>query len=129
MVGLGSGFSKAEQLVPYVEIVRDSLETGLDESRFAAYSYMGPVFSTEKDTFLKLDFSDISENSFQEDSLGGWFALIQRYFISAWIPETDGTYKFQARKTSQNNYSLALAGKSKEVGIGSPVNFKTKLYF
>ena len=128
IVGLKSSLSSPEKLVPYIEIVRDSLETGLDGSRFAAYSYVGPVFSTEDDSFRKVQFSDLADESFQEISLGGWFAIIQRYFMSAWIPEQGKTYKFQARKTSKNNYSVALTGEEGLVDTNSPLSFKNQMY-
>ena len=128
IVGLQEGALGGKKLVPYVEIVRDGLPASLSNSRFESYTYTGPIFSTEKDTYSKQDFSDISKNPFQEDSVGGWFALIQRYFVSAWVPDPEGTYKYQARKVSTNNYSLALTGEGKEVSLNSPLSFKNNLY-
>ena len=128
IVGLQEGALGGKKLVPYVEIVRDGLPASLSNSRFESYTYTGPIFSTEKDTYSKQDFSDISKSPFQEDSVGGWFALIQRYFVSAWVPDPEGTYKYQARKVSTNNYSLALTGEGKEVSLNSPLSFKNNLY-
>ena len=128
IVGLRQGFFESKKLIPYIEIVRDGLDTGLDESRFASYSYMGPVFSTMDDSFQKISFSDLSNSGFQEVSDNGWFALIQRYFMTSWIPSKGETYKFQARKTSSNNYSLALTGASRVVSEKSLVSFKNTFY-
>ena len=128
IVGLKQGVEVTKNLIPYIEIVRDGLEGGLGGGRFESYTYTGPVFSTESDVYNKINFSDLSKEGFQEDSTGGWFALIQRYFISAWVPESEGTYKFQAKKTSLNNYSLALTGESANVGRNSSLSFKNKLY-
>ena len=116
-------------LVPYIEIVRDGLGGGLDGGRFESYTYTGPVFSTESDTYNKISFSDLSEGAFQENSKGGWFALIQRYFISAWVPEEGSkVYKFQAKKTSKNNYSLALTGESQNISNNQQSSFKNMFY-
>ena len=128
IVGLKQGSFANEKLIPYIEIVRDGLDTGLDESRFASYSYMGPVFSTENDSFQKVSFSDLSDKGFQEVSENGWFALIQRYFMTSWIPSKGEAYKYQARKTSSNNYSLALTGAASVVSEQSPVSFKNTFY-
>ena len=128
IVGLQKDSIGLKKLVPYVEIVRDGLSPSISSSRFESYTYTGPVFSTEKDTYSKLDLSDISKSAFQEDSVGGWFAFIQRYFVSAWVPDPEGAYKYQARKVSANNYSLALTGGGKEVSLSSPLSFKNKLY-
>ena len=57
IVGLSQDSKGPRQVVPYLEIVRDSLEMGVDESRFATYTYLGPVFSTDVDSFNKISFS------------------------------------------------------------------------
>jgi len=129
IVKLKQGDEDTKTLVPYIEIVRDGLGGGFDGGRFESYTYTGPIFSTESDVYNKLSFSDLSEEAFQEDSKGGWFALIQRYFISAWVPEEGSkTYKFQAKKTSKNNYSLALTGESQNISSNKQSSFKNIFY-
>jgi len=128
-VKLNQRSEDTKTLVPYIEIVRDGLGGGLDGGRFESYTYTGPVFSTESDTYNKISFSDLSEGAFQENSKGGWFALIQRYFISAWVPEEGSkVYKFQAKKTSKNNYSLALTGESQNISNNQQSSFKNMFY-
>ena len=50
-------------------------------------TFLGPVFSTEYDSFGKLDFNDLEEGGFERESSGGWLAIVQRYFVSCWVPE------------------------------------------
>ena len=116
-----------KKVVPYVELVRDGLPSG-SGGRFESYTYTGPVFSTESKAYNKISFSDLSSDPFQEDSVGGWFAFIQRYFLAAWVPDSENSYKFQARKTLKNNYSLALTGDTKDITYGSSASFKNSLY-
>ena len=71
-------------ITPYVVIERD--DSAVEEGGLM-YTYLGPVFSSTKDTYEKYDFDDIKESSYQNKSVGGWVALIQHYFLSAWIPD------------------------------------------
>ena len=50
-VKLNQRSEDTKTLVPYIEIVRDGLGGGLDGGRFESYTYTGPVFSTESDTY------------------------------------------------------------------------------
>ena len=88
LVGLKVG-SEPTNVVPYARILRDGYRPPGRFLDFDSYTYLGPVFSTESDSFGKLDFSDLNENSFEEESLGGWLALAQRYFVSSWVPQQD----------------------------------------
>ena len=71
---------------------------------------------------------DLSEKNYEESSLGGWLAMVQRYFVSAWVPEQGGLYKYQARKLSSGTYSVALTGQNQTIETGKPLSFKNSLY-
>ncbi len=81
-------------VTPYVVIERNgapSREEGM------AMTYLGPVFSTTQDVYEKYDFDDLYDEAYRNKSKGGWVALIQHYFLSAWVPEQSGTYLFQGQ--------------------------------
>ena len=87
-----SVFSKSNeqlQVTPYVVIERDGSPV---EEGGLMYTYLGPVFSSTNDTYEKYDFEDIKEAPYQNKSLGGWVALIQHYFLSAWVPNQSSEY-------------------------------------
>ena len=127
IVGLKVG-SEPTNVVPYARILRDGYRPPGRFLDFDSYTYLGPVFSTERDSFGKLDFSDLSENSFEEESLGGWLALAQRYFVSSWVPQQDERHKYQARKVSSGAYSIALTSQNRLLLDTEPVSYKNTLY-
>lgn len=128
IIGLEGAGSNKEEITPYLRIMRDGAGAGAGASRLDNYTYLGPVFSTERETFIKEDFDDLSEKNYEESSLGGWLAMVQRYFVSAWVPEQSGLYKYQARKLSSGTYSVALTGQNQIIEIGKPLSFKNSLY-
>ena len=90
-------------ITPYAIINRDGFAVKGDAF---AYAYLGPVFSTQEERFEKISFEDLAEESFKKSSPGGWSALIQHYFLSAWVPDQSKTFLFQARKNSNNRFSV-----------------------
>ena len=127
IVGLKVG-SEPTNVVPYARILRDGYRPPGRFLDFDSYTYLGPVFSTERDSFGKLDFSDLNENSFEEESLGGWLALAQRYFVSSWVPQQDERHKYQARKVSSGAYSIALTSQNRLLLDTEPASYKNTLY-
>jgi len=120
--------SEPTNVVPYAGILRDGYRPPGRFLDFDSYTYLGPVFSTENDSFRKLDFSDLSENSFEEESLGGWLALAQRYFVSSWVPKQDERHKFQARRLPSGAYSIALTGQNRLLLSSERASYKNTLY-
>jgi len=128
VIGLEGASSNTEEVTPYLRIMRDGAGAGAGASRLDNYTYLGPVFSTERETFIKQDFDDLREKNYEESSLGGWLAMVQRYFVSAWVPEQNSLYKYQARRLSSGTYSVALTGQNQTIEAGKPLSFKNSLY-
>lgn len=61
------------------------------ESRFTS-TFTGPALYTEKDKFQKISFDDLdsAKASYPHQTNDGWVAMIQHYFMSAWIFQPNG---------------------------------------
>jgi YidC/Oxa1 family membrane protein insertase len=113
-------------ITPYVVIERDG--SAVEEGGLM-YTYLGPVFSSTKDTYEKYDFDDIRESSYQNKSMGGWVALIQHYFLSAWVPDQSAEYLYQARYgQNSGRYSLGYTSKDVVVSYGEATSTQNTLY-
>ena len=113
-------------ITPYVVIERDG--SAVEEGGLM-YTYLGPVFSSTKDTYEKYDFDDIRESSYQNKSMGGWVALIQHYFLSAWVPDQSSEYLYQARYgQNSGRYSLGYTSKDVVVSYGETTSTENTLY-
>ena len=56
--------------------------------------------------YNKLEFDDIEEESYKQKVEGGYIAMVQHYFVTAWVPKGDETNTFQARYLRQQDVFL-----------------------
>ncbi len=84
----------------YYQIQRNQ-NTSIEESRFV-YSYMGGVIYSPEKKYQKIKFDDIADGNLSRDIQDGWVAMIQHYFLSAWIPETGKTFNYFSRMIGDN---------------------------
>jgi YidC/Oxa1 family membrane protein insertase len=66
-------------------------------------TFTGPALYTEEQKYQKIPFTDIEKGkaSYQKNSDNGWVALIQHYFVSAWVPPVKTAREYYAEKTDQ----------------------------
>ncbi|WP_133136040.1 membrane protein insertase YidC [Legionella rowbothamii] len=75
-------------------------------SMFQVGSYTGASYSEPgKHRFQKVSFGDMSKANLDVDSKGGWVAMQQHYFLTAWIPQADSENKFYTRAVN-NDYTI-----------------------
>lgn len=84
------------------QIKRDgSADPGLqDATGFGLPTYLGAAYWDAEKPYNKVDFDDIDEQSLKKQIDGGWLAMIQHYFMSAWIPDQDLTHVYRTRKVN-----------------------------
>ena len=52
-------------------------------------TYAGGVIYTQEEKYQKVDFEDMAEENLDVATQGGWAAMVQHYFASAWVPPQD----------------------------------------
>jgi YidC/Oxa1 family membrane protein insertase len=73
------------QLQMYAQL-KQSIDKPTEESSMMMQLYRGGAYSTAEDKYSKYDFGDMSDAKLKQLTTGGWVAMIQHYFVSAWIP-------------------------------------------
>jgi YidC/Oxa1 family membrane protein insertase len=93
------------------------------------YTYTGGVVSTPQDRYHKVKFDDMAnwkpEESFTK---GGWVAMIQHYFLGAWIPQQDQFNNFYSNVVGGSRYILGLQTAETTVAAGQTGQFSSQLY-
>ena len=88
------------------------LDTG--SSNFALHTFRGAAYSTPDEKYEKYKFDTIADNeNLNISSKGGWVAMLQQYFATAWIPHNDGTNNFYT--ANLGNGIAAIGYKSQPV--------------
>ena len=125
-----SGLGSEVSLTPYVVIERNSInESGGGLLNPENFAYLGPVFSTQEDVYEKYDFGDLNDTAYRKTSQGGWVALIQHYFLSAWIPDQKESHKYQGQwSESSERYVLGYTSQNKALTPGGKVKTNNTLY-
>jgi YidC/Oxa1 family membrane protein insertase len=83
------------------QIKRDgSKPSTVDSSGMGLQPFLGAAITQPDERFTKFSFKDMQEEPFREQLPGGWIAMIQHYFLSAWIPALEQSHTYSTRVTS-----------------------------
>jgi YidC/Oxa1 family membrane protein insertase len=106
-------------------------------SNFALHTFRGAAYSTPDAKYEKYKFDTIADNeNLNVSAKGGWVAMLQQYFATAWVPNNDGTNNFYT--ANLGNGIAAIGYKSQPVLVqpgqtgklaapcGSARKFRTK---
>lgn len=91
-------------------------------------TYFGAAVSTPQKPFEKIDFSDMRSKDLNQSVKGGWTAMIQHYFISAWVPPKDSTSTYYSRVTPSGLYTIGMVGSPMVVAPGAQAYTEAKFY-
>ncbi len=102
----------------------------IEESRLL-YTYTGSVYYNEESKYEKVDFDDMEDNQLMLESKGGWIAMIQHYFLSAWVPEQDEknrVYTIANTRRNPSTYTIGLLSQNLLVPTGGSGDFGSQLF-
>lgn len=112
----------------YGQIKRDSREPRT-ESGFGMSPFLGAATTTSETNYKKFSFDDLADESFKTTEKGGWVAMVQHYFVSAWIPDENLNNHYHLRKTrGQDIYLLGFTSEPIAVAPGSSETIGSKFY-
>jgi len=85
------------------QIKRSNYEDPTQGSGFGMASFLGFATTSNDDNYVKIPFDEVEERASHEID-GGWVAMGQHYFISAFIPPAQARNSFSFRRNSLNEY-------------------------
>ncbi len=88
------------------QIKRDSSEDTASSSGQGLAPFLGAATTQPDDRFTKFSFEDMAEEPFKAQLPGGWIAMIQHYFLSAWIPNPEQSHTYSTRVT-KSGFNIA----------------------
>lgn len=91
-------------------------------------SYLGPAYSTSDSTYEKVSFGDLEDENFTESSVGGWVAMVQHYFLSAWVPPANDQNNFYGQQGTGNLYYAGYQSPTVTIGPGETATIANQLY-
>ena len=69
-------------------------------------TFAGGVVYTEEDKYQKIDYDEMQDENLNVATLGGWSAMIQHYFATAWIPPKNQQNHFYTKELKDWRYVI-----------------------
>ena len=119
----------------YLQLVRDGGKPVEDSSFYRTYT--GPAFYSEAQKYRKISFEDIDKKKAEDlqPADNGWVAIVQHYFVAAWVPGKGVTREFYASQagdrcteTGERCYSVGALVKLGTLAPGASASQPATLY-
>ena len=113
----------------YSQLKRDNSEDPSREISSAGNinTYLGAAVKTDEKHYEKLEFSDFASEPFNEKVKGGYAAIVQHYFVTAWIPNQEQVNTFATRVYKGDNI-VSLVEPAVDVAPGQTATVGATLY-
>lgn len=93
------------------------------------YTYFGAATSSPEEHYNKVSFSDMKKAPLNENVTGGWVAMLQHYFVSAWIPNKEQAFHFYSKaNTQQDIYTIGSLSPKVSIAPGQTFTATMTLY-
>ncbi|MES2887874.1 MAG: membrane protein insertase YidC, partial [Pseudomonadota bacterium] len=100
----------------YFQLQRDGNAPAGESSMYSTFT--GPALYTDASKFKKIAFSDIEKRGPRDkidhevEADNGWVAIVQHYFVTAWLLGNEGEEKrprrFETKKIGTNRYAVNM---------------------
>ncbi|OIZ99664.1 membrane protein insertase YidC [Rickettsiella grylli] len=96
-------------------------------SLFNISSYTGGAISTQNKPYQKISFDKMKQGTLSLATQDGWVAMLQHYFLSAWIPPAGQEFHFYSY-AKDDIYTLGMLGAPFQIQPGMEFFSESKLY-
>lgn len=112
----------------YYYLVRNSTE--LPGKSMFWRTFTGPAYYTENNKYHKVNFSEIAQNKINEQEItgSGWVAMVQHYFVSAWLLPPKAQRSYKIRSYPNGRYAIGMEETVKTLAPGESIQIDASLY-
>ena len=90
--------------------------------------YRGGAFSTTDTKYSKYTYDDMQDRALNKTTEGGWVAMLQHYFVSAWVPAATDSNVLYSTIIQNKDAAIGFKSPIKTVSPGSTEQFDTDLW-
>lgn len=113
----------------YTQLMRTNTPPATHSGIVNLATYFGAAISSPKKPFDKITFKQMQEKPLNSPEVhDGWAAMIQHYFISAWIPPKIAISNYYSKVTPDGLYTIGMIGQDLTAAPGTKVTTEAKLY-
>lgn len=92
----------------FAQLKRDSSRPDASGTFMGPRPYVGAAFTTPDSRYEKIDFEDLDEGQFRVQVSGGWAAVLQHYFLTAWVGDAEEVNGYYGRRLPDGNYAVGF---------------------
>ncbi len=123
----------------FAQLKRDNSDDPGKSSQgvFTLGTFLGGAWGTPDQHYNKLKFANFSDEKLNVEAKGGWVAIVQHYFVSAWIPgqiklSQDAAKPYiaqlESRKTPDGTNIIGFNSPTLNVPAGTSMQINAQLY-
>ncbi|MGI2024955.1 membrane protein insertase YidC [Shewanella glacialipiscicola] len=98
------------------------------ESSMVMPTYRGAAFSTQDVRYEKYNFDDMAKGNLNQATLGGWAAMLQHYFVSAWIPPATDSNTIFSSVSAGGLANIGFRGAVYDIAPGATQEISSQFY-
>ncbi|QUN05918.1 membrane protein insertase YidC [Shewanella yunxiaonensis] len=98
------------------------------DSHMMMPTYRGAAYSTADTRYEKYKFDEIKEKDLHKETQGGWVAMLQHYFVSAWVPPADQSNLIYSSISNGTMANIGFRGQADTVAPGATATIGADFY-
>ena len=112
----------------YFQFLRDDKAPPGESAMVSTYT--GAAIYTEQEKFHKLAFGDLDKDkvSIPKAADNGWIAVLQHYFVAAWLAKEQTQREYYAKRLENNLYSIGVILSAPAIAPNASGSVSVSLY-
>lgn len=112
----------------YLQLMRKNTPPTNTQGFVSFATYFGAAISSPDKRFQKISFDEMAKQNVNQTITGGWAAMIQHYFVSAWVPDPTAVSQYFSKITNDGLYTIGIIGPSLTIQTGQSTDTHAKFY-
>ena len=123
-----NGGSSVASVTSFAQLKRDNTQAPDGNTGFGVSPYLGAALTQPDERYTKLSFSDLNDEPFSKRLPAGWVAILQHYFVSAWIPPQKASHDYFASQLSNGDNVIGYKNQNVDIAPRSAATITQTLY-
>lgn len=115
------------QVAPYGQLKQTVANA--DSGSMFMPTYRGAAYSSSEERYEKYSFKDIEKRNLSKQTSAGWIAMLEHYFVTAWVPNQDANNRLYTTNLANSGDALiGYVGPTQTVANGSTETYSSSIY-
>ena len=129
--------SEALRIAPFHQLKRDNSSDPSTQTSMGVQAFLGFALKTSEERYFKVDLDEVADRSsiaeinanLKTQSIpGSYLALVQHYFVSAWVPDANDQPVYSFTQTASGDHVGRIVGQAQNIAPGQTATYTAQLY-